>query len=90
MQVACSRPVRAILDLRPGCEGLSLATPGLRGFDTDEPPSLQVGFAPAGPGRRLLVRVDVPEHHPSGQYYGVVVDQNTGWPCGMLAVQVGV
>lgn len=87
LQLACSRPVRAILELRPGCEGRSLATPELRALDREKPPLSDVGFDQGG-DRPLLLRIHVPDTQPAGSYHGVVVDRDSGRQCGTLVVQV--
>jgi hypothetical protein len=88
IEVASRRPAQVALDLRPRADLASLAIAGLRTLDPDKRALTEVAFV-AGPDRRILLRIHVPDTHPAGLYTGVIVDRATGDPRGTLSVRVG-
>ncbi len=87
VDVACDRPTRVALDLRPHGDGTTLVCQALRALDADKPPITDVVFARADDGA-LSVRVRVPDGHPAGVYFGAVIDPGTVQPRGTLSVSV--
>jgi hypothetical protein len=88
IEVASSRPVRTLLDLRPGAEHLHLAVAELRSIDRESKPLSGVVFEPGPPGEPPTLRIHVPDQQAVDVYHGVVVDRQTGQPVGTLSIHV--
>ena len=87
IDIACDRPTRVSLDLRPHCDSTTLLCQALRALDAEKPPITEVTFERAADGA-LSLRVRVPDGHPVGVYFGAVIDPATVQPRGTLSVSV--
>lgn len=89
VEVTSRRPVRAVVDLRPGPIEGSLVVPDLRARDPRRARLKGVSLEVAPDGKRLTIRLKVPSQHPAGEYVGAVVDGLTAVTRGTLTVTVG-
>lgn len=88
VEIASARPARVTLDLRPHAARLGLVTHGLRAMDAAKPPLTDISFEPARDNGRGCLRVRVPDAQPSDIYTGVLIDRDSGEPCGTLSVRI--
>jgi hypothetical protein len=89
VEVTSRRPVRAVVDLRPGPIDGPLVVSDLRARDPRRPRLKGVAIEATPDGKRLTIRVKVASDHPAGEYVGAVVDQLTAVTRGTLTVTVG-
>lgn len=82
-----SLPARVTLELAPHRVGAPLGTHGLRAAEPGKPPLLDVVFEPAG-DQLASLQVRIREDQPPGTYTGVVFDQETGQPYGILCIDL--
>jgi len=89
VEVTSRRPVRAVVDLRPGPIEGPLVVSELRARDPRRARLKGVTLEVAPDGKRLTIRLKVPTQHPPGEYVGAVVDGPTAVTRGTLTVTVG-
>jgi len=89
VEVASRRPVRAVVDLRPGPIEGPLVVSDLRARDPRRARLKGVSLETSPDGKRLTIRLKVPSQHPAGEYVGAVVDGSTAVTRGTLTVTVG-
>jgi hypothetical protein len=89
VEVTSRRPVRALVDLRPGPIEGELVVPDLRAPGGKRPRLRGASLEVAPDGKRLTIRLKVPNDHPAGEYVGAIVDQSTAVTRGTLTVSVG-
>jgi hypothetical protein len=89
VEVTSRRPVRAVVDLRPGPIEGPLVVSDLRAGDPRRARLKGVSLEVAPDGKRLTIRLKVPSQHPAGEYVGAVVDGLTAVSRGTLTVTVG-
>jgi hypothetical protein len=89
VEVSSRRPVRAVVDLRPGPIEGPLVVADLRARDPRRARLKGVSLETSPDGKRLTIRLKVPGQHPAGEYVGAVVDGSTAVTRGTLTVTVG-
>jgi hypothetical protein len=57
--------------------------------DPEKPRLTDVSFHPATDDEPARLRVSVPEATPPGVYSGLIIDEETSRPVGMLSVTIG-
>jgi len=85
--VRCSRPVEVAVELMPEAADARLVVHGLRACEAWKPRLGDVQAIAAGDDAPLL-SVRVPDGHPPGTYEGLIVDESTNRPVGVLCVTI--
>jgi hypothetical protein len=87
IEMISTRPVTVSIDLRENSERMPLAVLGLRALERDKPELSDIHIAP-DPAGGLRLRICIPEGHPPGSYYGVILNRESGESRGTLTVRV--
>lgn len=87
LEVTSNQPNHIALDLKPVRPRGLLAIPPLRALNNNRSELRDVELDTAN--GRCVLRIHIPDAQPPGLYSGVVVEADTGEPCGTLAIQVG-
>lgn len=86
IDIASRKPASVSIDLRPQSPGTTLRVHDLRDIDPDKPRLQGAKVEVTDEGVR--VRVRVPDDFPPGTYAGVILDERTSLPRGVLSVRV--
>lgn len=88
MELSSKRPIAASCDLRAGAERLRLMTRGLEARSGQRIAPTALTFAPAQGRKSAALRIRLPDAQSSGIYCGMLFDQQTGEPQGIVTVRV--
>lgn len=89
LAIASAQPLEVLLELRPEAAGRRLVAHALRAPEAWKPRLDEVEFRVDGAGGAPTLHIRVPAHHPPGSYEGLVVDEDTSRPVGVVRVCVG-
>lgn len=88
LDIESSRRVELSVELHPRTSGMSLVVHDLRAPEPDKPRLTGVKLELLPDEERLVLRLRVPEGHPSGIYSGLILDERTSLPRGTLCVRI--
>ena len=89
IDLAAAGPAQVSLDLRTAAATRKLLVHALRAVDPEKPRLTDLSFHPATDDEPARLRVSVPEATPPGVYSGLIIDEETSRPVGMLSVTIG-
>jgi hypothetical protein len=79
---------RVTIDLAAHANAANFATSGLHAIEPDRPPLKDLACTIDSHSNRPVVRIRVPDSQPAGVYSGVIVDQDSGNPCGTITLRI--
>jgi len=88
IEVVSPWPTEVSLDLRPDAARRRLVVHALRTVDPNKPRIDEVSFRGGSEKEPAIVRVRVPADQPAGIYSGLLIDEESSTPAGMLSVRV--
>lgn len=88
LDIQSSRRVEVSVELRPRSSGLSLVVHDLRAPEPDKPRLTGVKLETLPEEERVCLRLQIPNDHPAGIYSGLILDERTSLPRGMLTVRI--
>jgi hypothetical protein len=89
LDIDARRKVEVDVNLRPGATGRRLTVPDLRGAAAGEPRLSGVRIESRANEERVVLHLAVPDDCPAGTYSGLILDEDSAVPQGMLSVTLG-
>jgi hypothetical protein len=81
-----TRPAEVFVELAPEATGNRFVVHALRACEAWKPRIDEVEFRADGSGEPPALHVRIPTHHPPGAYEGLIVDEVTNRPVGVVRV----
>jgi hypothetical protein len=88
IELASARMTRVTIDLAAHANAANFATSGLHAIEPNRPPLKDLAFTIDNHSNRPVVRIRVPDSQPAGVYSGVIVDKDSGNPCGTITLRI--
>lgn len=88
IEVVSLRPVQVSIELRPNSEPQSLVALGLSAVGSGKPILRDISLVPDEVAGRIKLRLRIPESQPSGIYFGVIVNRESGEARGTLSIRI--
>jgi hypothetical protein len=88
VDIISTRRAEVTVDLKPGSAAAALSAHDLRAGDPQLPRISGVIVEGQAAQNRVTVRLRLPDDLPAGTYVGLIVDNETNLPMGMLSVRV--
>jgi len=88
IEIRSAHRTQVSLDLRPDASRGSLVVHALRAVDPAKPRIKEVVFTPGAADEPGRLSIQVPPDQPEGTYNGLIVDEQTSRPVGMLSVHI--